>query len=428
MTSSLRWRISLLITAAIAISYFDRQTLPVAIKAIQNDIPISNTQFSQLQAAFLTAYALMYAGGGKLIDVLGTRKGFLLIMIWWSAACASHGLAASFGMLAVSRFLLGGGEGGGFPAATKAVAEWFPVRERSTAMGIINAGTSVGAVIAPPLIAFILFTLNWRWVFYLSGAIGFLWAIWWLRAYFPPLNHPHLGKEERETIGEVLKPRSSAEPHVSWLGLFRFPQVWGLVFAKFLSDAAWYFYLFWLPKYLYDIRQFDTKEVGYYAWIPYAAAGIGSLCGGWFSSRLIRSGRSLDFSRKMALGLSAAVMPWIFFVTQSPVQIAIVLFSIAFAGQQSWSTLVMILPADIFPHRAVGSVAGLVGFGGAMGGVVFGLVVGYLLDHGFGYGVVFGLVSTFHVLAFFVILLAVRTVRPIAVSAGTQQELNYERS
>lgn len=404
---------ALLIGAAIAISYFDRQTLPVAIKAIQLDIPISNTQFSQLQAAFLAAYALMYAGGGKLIDVLGTRKGFLLIMVWWSLACASHGLAASFGMLAVSRFLLGMGEGGGFPAATKAVAEWFPVRERSTAMGIMNAGTSVGAVIAPPLIAVILTTLNWRWVFFLSGGIGLLWTIWWLRDYYPPASHSRLSERESAGIAEVLQPKALGEAGVSWIGLFRFPQVWGLVFGKFLSDAAWYFYLFWLPKYLYDVRHFDTRQVGYFGWIPYAAAGIGSLAGGRFSSRLIQRGRSLDFSRKLALGLSAAVMPLIFFVTQAPVEVAIVLFSIAFAGQQSWSTLVMILPVDIFPQGAVGSVAGLVGFGGAMGGVVFGLVVGYLLDRGFGYGVVFGLVSTFHVLAFCLILLAVRVVQPV---------------
>jgi len=396
-TGSLRWRIALLIAAAIAISYFDRQTLPVAIKSIQLEIPISNTQFSQLQAAFLTAYALMYAGGGKLVDVLGTRMGFLLIMAWWSVACASHGLATGFGMLAMSRFLLGMGEGGGFPAATKAVAEWFPAGERSTAMGIINAGTSAGAVVAPPLIAITLATLNWRWVFFLSGAAGLAWAIWWLWDYFPPAN----------------QPRPQTGPGMSWIGLFRFPQVWGLVCAKFLSDAAWYFYLFWLPKYLYDMRHFDTKQVGYFAWIPYAAAGVGSLLGGWFSSRLVQRGRSLNFSRKLALGLSAAVMPLIFFVTQSPVEIAIVLFSIAFAGQQSWSTLIMILPADIFPHRAVGSVAGLVGFGGAMGGVVFGLVVGYLLDHGFGYGVVFGIVSTLHVIAFCVILMSVRVVQPI---------------
>ncbi|MCA1660409.1 MAG: MFS transporter, partial [Verrucomicrobiaceae bacterium] len=189
-----------------------------------------------------------------------------------------------------------------------------------------------------------------------------------------------------------------------------------LVLGKFLSDAAWYFYLFWLPKYLYDVRGFDTKQVGYFAWIPYAAAGLGSLLGGWFSSWLLRRGRSLNFSRKAALGLSAALMPWILFVTQSPIELTIVLFSIAFFGQQSWSTLVMILPADIFPRQVVGSVAGLVGFGGAMGGVVFNLVAGQMLDRGFGYGPVFALVSTFHVLAFGLILLTIRIVRPVELS------------
>ena len=189
---SVRWEIATLICAAIAISYFDRQTLPVAINAIQREIPITNTQYAALQTAFLLAYAFMYAGGGKLVDVLGTRKGFFVIMVWWSLACASHGLATGFALLATSRFLLGMGEGGGFPAATKAVAEWFPVRERSTAMGIINAGTAVGAVIAPPAIALIISTLNWRWVFFLSGAVGLLWTIWWMRDYFPPLKHPRL--------------------------------------------------------------------------------------------------------------------------------------------------------------------------------------------------------------------------------------------
>ncbi|MGE5487899.1 MAG: MFS transporter [bacterium] len=416
---SLRWGIALLLSAAIAISYFDRQTLPVAIAAIQRDIPISNTQFSQLQAAFLTAYALMYAGGGKLIDVLGTRTGFLLIMVWWSLACASHGLAAGFGMLAASRFLLGAGEGGGFPAATKAVAEWFPVRERSTAMGIINAGTAAGAVVAPPAIALVIATMNWRWVFFLAGAAGLLWTLWWLLEYHAPSSHPRLGKREREEIAEVLTARRQEQAGIPWLRLFAYPQVWGLVTGKFLSDAAWYFYLFWLPKYLYDVRGFDTKSVGYYAWIPYAAAGIGSLAGGWFSSWLIRRGHSVNLARKLALGASAAVMPLIIIVPWSPVNLSIAVFSIAFFGQQSWSTLVMILPADIFPQRAVGSVAGLVGFGGAMGGVVFGLVVGWVLDHGFGYTPVFAAVSTFHVLAFCIILLTIRVVRPLHAEART---------
>ena len=211
----------------------------------------------------------------------------------------------------------------------------------------------------------------------------------------------------------MLAPKEKSSADVRWIDLFRYPQVSGLVFAKFLSDAAWYFYIFWLPKYLYDVHHFDTKQVGYFAWIPYAAAGVGSLLGGWFSSRLIQRGLSLNMSRKIALGVSAGVMPTILLVMHSPVELVIVLFSIAFAGQQSWSTLVMTLPSDLVPSSVVGSFAGLVGFGGAMGGIVFGLVVGKLLDLGFGYGPVFACVSVFHVIAFCVILLTIRVVEPI---------------
>jgi len=282
-------------------------------------------------------------------------------------------------------------------------------------MGIINAGTAVGAVVAPPAIALIIESAGWRWVFIAAGAVGLLWTLWWLRSYYPPASHPRLGSSERALLGEVMAGQEQAGPGIPWLKLFRFPQVWGLVVAKFLGDAAWYFYLFWLPKYLYDASGFDTKQVGAYAWIPYAAAGIGCLAGGWFSSYLIKQGRTLNAARKLALAASVAVMPFIFFVTQVPVSMALVLFSLAFCGQQSWSTLIMILPADIFPRNTVGSVAGLVGFGGAMGGVVFGLVVGWMLDHGFGYGPVFGIVSTFHVVAFLIILLTIKVVQPVKI-------------
>jgi ACS family hexuronate transporter-like MFS transporter len=408
----LRWRIALLVAGAIAISYLDRQTVPVAIAAIQREIPISNTQYSELQAAFLLAYALMYAGGGRLLDLLGTRRGFAVIMLFWSLACAAHSLATGFGVLLALRFLLGIGEGGGFPAATKAVAEWFPARERSLAMGIINAGTAVGAVVAPPGIAIIIGTAGWRWVFVAVGVLGVLWTLWWLRDYFPAAAHPKLSTQERSEMEEVFSSSNAAPARIPWLRLFSDLEVWGLVLAKFLSDAAWYFYLFWLPKYLYDARGFDTKQVGYYAWIPYAAAGVGCLVGGWFSGWLLGRGRSLDFSRKAALGASAAVMPLIVFVPHLGVEWAIVIFSVAFFGQQSWSTLVMIVPADLFPTTVVGSVAGLVGLGGALGGVVFNLVVGYLLDAGFGYATVFALVGTFHVAAFLLILATVRRVQP----------------
>jgi MFS transporter, ACS family, hexuronate transporter len=423
----LRWKIAVLISAAIAISYFDRQTVPVAIAAIQRDIPISNTQFSQLQAAFLIAYALMYAGGGRLLDALGTRRGFALIMAWWSLACAAHGLANGFAALVVFRLLLGMGEGGGFPAATKAVAEWFPARERSLAMGIINAGTAVGAVLAPPAIAAIITVAGWRWVFLVVGVLGLAWTVWWLRDYFPAAGSLKLSAQEREEIKEVFSESDAANAGISWFRLFSFIEVWGLVLAKFLSDAAWYFYLFWLPKYLYDVRGFNTKKIGYYAWIPYAAAGIGCLMGGWFSGWLIGRGRSLDFARKVALGASASVMPLIVFVPNAPVQLAIVIFSIAFFGQQSWSTLVMIVPADLFPRQVVGSVAGLVGFGGSMGGAVFSLVVGYILDHGFGYATAFGIVSTFHVAAFCLILLTIRRVQPLSISNSSIRQPAHGR-
>jgi MFS transporter, ACS family, hexuronate transporter len=297
VTALLRWRIAILVSVAIAISYLDRQTLPVAVHAIGKDIPLSNQQFSALQSAFLFSYALMYAGGGKLADALGTRRGFAVIMAFWSLANASHALATSFAMLMVSRFLLGMGEGGGFPTATRAVAEWFPTKERATAMGIINAGTAVGAVIAPPLIAIILGYSNWRWIFVVTGGLGLLWTWWWISSYFSP--HERLENDRREnerlakdhldpTISEQYAAASLDSPQrLRWVDLLRIRECWGLVFAKFLSDAAWYFYLFWLPKYLYDARGFDLKAVGMFAWIPYAAAGIGCLLGGWFSSYLV---------------------------------------------------------------------------------------------------------------------------------------------
>jgi ACS family hexuronate transporter-like MFS transporter len=412
----MRWRIALLISVAIAISYLDRQTLPVAIKAIERDIPVSNQQFSLLQTAFLLTYGLMYAGGGRLMDLLGTRRGFFLIMVFWSIACAGHGLAANFTMLAVSRLLLGAGEGGGFPAATRAVAEWFPVRERSTAMGIINAGTAAGMIIAPPLIAFVLSFVSWRWIFVIAAAAGLLWTLWWRREYFPPEEHPNLTEGERQQVLAENTSPANTETRIPWLQLFRFRETWGVVLAKFLTDAGWYFYLFWLPKYLYDARGFDVKAVGTFAWIPPVAAGVGCLCGGGASSWLLHRGVSVNRARKIVLGASAFLMPFVLFVPAVPVNWAIALFSLAYFGHQWWSTLVMILPTDLFPKNVVGAVAGLVGCAGALGGVVFGQAVGYLLDHGFGWGVVFAVAGSFHVLGFLVICWAIPTIRPCTIS------------
>jgi ACS family hexuronate transporter-like MFS transporter len=411
---SVRWMIAAMLCAAITISYFDRQTLPVAVEEIKKHIAIPSDKFAHLNTAFLLTYGLMYVIGGKLIDTLGTRLGFFLIMILWSFACASHGLATTFGMLAISRLLLGMGEGGGFPAATKAVAEWFPIRERSTAMGIINAGTAVGGIFAAPIIAFILLHLDWPWVFYISGAAGLAWTFWWLFSYFPPNRHPRLTDYERDLLKDVTAaPVQAAEPKIPWLRLFGYGSVWTLVIAKFMTDAVWYFITFWLPKYLQEERSFDIKAVGYFAWIPWAAAGVGCIVVGTFSSWLVKRGFSLNLARKIALGVSVSVMPCLILVPFASTSWVIVPFAIAYFGQQAWSTLVMTLPADIFPRRAVGAVAGLVGFGGAMGGIVFGEFVGQLLKAGWSYTPVFIIAGTLHVLAFLLIALAIRNVQSL---------------
>jgi ACS family hexuronate transporter-like MFS transporter len=406
-----QWFFVILVTVAIAISYFDRQTLPVAISAIQHSIPLSNQQFSWLQSAFLIAYAVLYAVGGRLLDRLGTRRGFVLIMLWWSIACALHGLATGFGFLLTARFLLGMGEGGAFPAATRVVAEWIPLHQRSTAMGIINAGTAVGSVLAPPLIGVVLLTSGWRMVFFAAGALGIAWVVWWWFSY-----------RSSATVSLATLDARVLAQHLSFPDIIGMRRIQVLIFAKFMSDSAWYFYLFWLPKYLYDVRGFDVKHVSYYAWIPYAASGVGSFLGGWFSSRLLRSGRSLDFSRKFVLGLSALFMPVVMLVPHVPVGWALVLFSIAFFCQQSWSGLIMTLPADIFPLSAVGTVSGLVGFGGAIGGAIFGVVVGYLLGHGFGYGTLFFIVGTFHIIGFLAILLLGGRLQPLRTSEQLHRE------
>ena len=418
-----RWRIAVLVSAAIAISYLDRQTLPVAIGAIREDIPISNQVKAFLDSAFLLTYGLMYLGGGRLMDSLGTRRGFTIIMIFWSVACASHGLATNVVMLTASRLLLGIGEGGGFPAATRAVAEWFPVTERSTAMGIINAGTAVGAVIAPPLIAFVILNVHWlhisswRWVFFATGTAGLLWTLWWIRDYFPPEQHRGLTADEQARIQSTSEQSDRAQPTIPLIELLRFRETRGIVTVKFLSDAAWYFYIFWLPKYLLDARGFDIKAVGSIAWIPYAAAGVGCLLGGGLSSWLLHRGHSVNLARKIPLGMAAAVMPCVILVPHVSVTWCIVLFSLAFFGHQWWSTLIMILPTDLFPKRAVGTVAGLVGLGGAMGGVVLGQLAGYLLDHGFSYAPVLVIAGSLHVTAFLILLKVVRSLEPLPINS-----------
>jgi ACS family hexuronate transporter-like MFS transporter len=407
-----RWAIAIMIATAIAISYLDRQTLPWAIKNIQADIPIGNQTKAFLDSAFLATYGLMYLGGGWLLDRVGTRRGFFAIMIFWSLACASHGIAASVVGLAASRLLLGMGEGGGFPAATRAVAEWFDAKDRAAALGIINAGTAVGAVVAPPLIAVILMhadwlgMASWRWVFLITGAMGIAWAGWWFATYFTPVAHTQFSSVE------VVAEEHANQMSIGALLMRR--EVLGVMGAKFLSDAAWYFYLFWLPKYLFEVRAFDLKQAATVGWIPYAASGVGSICGGYLSSRLLARGYSVNAGRKIALGLSALAMPWVMLVPSAgSISMVLFLFSLAFFGQQSWSTLVMTLPTDLVPRGALGKLAGLVGMCGAFGGIVMGQAAGWALDHQFGYTPVLMIAASLHVVAFGLICITIPKIQQL---------------
>lgn len=414
---NIRWWIAGFLATATALNYLDRQSLPVVIGEVQKHIPVSNKQFAQLQFLFLLAYGLMNAGGGKLLDKLGTRAGYAVMIVWWSLASILQGIVASVAGLAFARFMLGLGEGGSFPGSAKVVSEWFPAKERSFAFGIFNTGSSVGALLAPPLIAIIVLSLGWRWVFFITGSLGLLWAAAWILFYRSPSRNPVITPSERAYILAEVDPAQTATTSIPWLHLFRYRQVWGLVCAKFLSDAGWYFFIFWLPKYLGDIRHLDIRAIGTYAWIPYAFAGIGSLTGGWFSSYLIVKRVSLDRSRKIALGISAACMPVALFITASPLAYAIAFFSSALFGHQFWSTTVQTLAADLFPSQVVGSVAGLVNASGAFGSMLFNLLVGLLLGLHHGYAPVFAIAGLLHPISFLLILVLVRKIEPLPIEA-----------
>jgi ACS family hexuronate transporter-like MFS transporter len=417
---NLRWWIAGLLAIATALNYLDRQSLPVVVGEVQKSIPLTDTQYAQLQMLFLLAYAIMYAGGGRIIDWLGTRAGYAVMIVWWSAAALLHGLVGSVLGLGVARFLLGLGEGGGFPGSAKAVSEWFTAKERSFAFGIFNTGSSVGAVAAPPLIAAIVLGLGWRWVFYITGLLGFAWAAAWVWMYQVPAKHRLITPTEKEYLCSAMARSGSPAsvdpaPDLRWSGLFRYRQLWGLLGAKFLSDSAWYFFILWLPKYLGDVRHLNIREIGYYAWIPYAFAGAGSFIGGWLSSYLIARNYTVDRSRKIGLGVSAALMPASLLITASPLALAIAFFSMALFGHQFWSTIMQTLAADVFPSKLVGSVAGLMGAMGSFGAMLFNGLAGALITYQHSYSSVFLIAGVLHPVSFLIVLWLVR-IEPVTVA------------
>ena len=322
-----------------------------------------------------------------------------------------HGLVSSVTGLGVARFLLGMGEGGGFPGSAKVVSEWFPAKERAMAFGIFNTGSAVGGAIAPPLIAFLILWLDWRWAFFLTGAIGRVWAIVWLLVYAKPAKSKLVTENEKLYIEEALIQENpeNASTAIPWLGLFKYRKIRGLLIIKFLTDGAWYFFIFWLPKYLADVRDLDIKAIGAYAWIPFVLAGAGSFFAGWLSSYLIKRNISLDLSRKIPLGIAAFMLPASLLITQASLSMSLVFFGLAMFGHQCWSTLVQTLAADIYPSRIVGSVAGLMGCLGTYGAMLFSLGIGVLIEH-HGYSPAFIISGVLHPLSFLLIFIIIQKI------------------
>jgi ACS family hexuronate transporter-like MFS transporter len=319
---NLRWWIAGILALGTAISYIDRQSFPVAIDEIKQTIEISDAQFGMLNFLFLFAYALMYAGGGKILDVLGTRVGYGIMFLWWTIATAMQGLVGSILGFSIARFFLGLGEGGTFPASAKAVSEWFPAKERSLAFGIFNTGSSLGAIIAPPMIAAIIIGFSWRWVFFFGATLGTVWLVLWYIFYHNSYKESKLiGKEEKEYIESGQEDAikiADKRARIKWINLFKFKELRALMIAKFLTDSAWYFFIFWTPMFLATERDLDIKGIGIYAWIPWVFAAFGSFFGGLLSSYLIRKGITLNISRKVTLGISALLLPFSLLIVKSP--------------------------------------------------------------------------------------------------------------
>jgi ACS family hexuronate transporter-like MFS transporter len=403
--SKLRWWIAGLLFTATAINYIDRQTLSIVAPVLTKELGISNTEYSNILTAFLVPYTFMYVVSGYLCDRWGTRRALSVFMSWWSAANALHALARGAMGLGAFRFLLGIGESGNFMAAEKAISEWFPAKERALANGLVNAAAATGAIISPPLIALVTIQFGWRAAFVVSGLLGFVWLLAWLALYRLPQYHPRISEEEKAYIleGRVEK----AHERVKYGVLLRSPQVWGLLLARVFADPVWWFYLFWLPKYLSDVRHFSLAEIGLISWMPYLAADLGSLGGGWLSGRLVAAGMPILNARRWTMAPFALLMPAGILVAYLPPAPALAVICLVTFSHMAWKTNLMTMTNDIFPTGIVGSAAGVVGLGSGLAGAISTPVVGRIVD-AFGYEGVFWVMGFLHPVAMLLVIGLVR--------------------
>jgi len=375
-----RWTICALVFFATTVNYLDRQVIGILKPVLETDIGLGEAEYGYIVSAFQAAYAIGMLLMGRFIDWLGTKLGYAFAFIGWSLAAMAHALARGPVGFGVARAFLGVTEAGNFPAAIKTVAEWFPKKERALATGIFNSGTNVGAILAPILVPWL--TINWGWqmAFIATGAVGLIWLIFWFIFYEVPEKQKRLGEPEMALIKSDQE--EEVKESIPWLKLLRYRQTWAFFVGKFLTDPIWWFYLFWIPAWLADVRGLNIKEFGLPLVVIYTATTVGSIFGGWLSSYLIKKGWKVYRARAGAMLLFALLVLPIMLAQAEGIGFwgAISLISLAAASHQAWSANIFTTVSDMFPKKAVASVTGIGGFAGSIGGILVAVFTGNLLE------------------------------------------------
>ena len=411
-----RWTICAMLFFATSINYMDRQVIALLKPSLAHTIGLTEISYGYIVDAFQIAYAIGLLVAGRVVDKIGTRIGYVLIMGIWSLSAMGHALASTAFEFGIARFFLGIGESGNFPAAIKTVAEWFPQSERSLATGIFNSGANVGAVLAPLIVPWVALHYGWRAAFLATGIFSMLWIAWWARYYRKPADHPTLtGAELRHIYQEAA---AQMGPSVPWARLLGYRQTWAFSIAKFLTDPIWWFYLFWLPSYFSSKFHLNLLHLGLPLILIYNMSAIGSIGGGWLPAPFRKMGMSATGARLLAMLLCACCVVPVFTLGHIGSEwIAIILLGIAAGAHQGWSANLFTTVSDMFPRSAVGAVVGIGGMAGSAGGALLAFFTGHILERTHSYSILFILASTAYLLALLIMRLLAPGLRKVEFSA-----------
>lgn len=411
-----RWIICGLLFFATTFNYIDRQVIALLKPTLQHDLNWSELNYAHIVLVFQFAYAIGYLVMGPMIDRLGTRKGYTVAALIWSFAAMAHAAARSVVQFGEARFALGLGEGGSFPASIKTVAEWFPRKERALATAIFNSGTNLGPIIVPLVIPWITIRYGWRWCFIITGVLNLAWIIPWLLVYRPPGEHKSVSAAE---VAYIHSDPSEPPVRIPWARLLPHRQLWAVAIGKFLTDPVWWLLLFWVPDFLNRTHGLSLLALGPPLVVIYIGATIGSLTGGWLSGSLIKRGWTVNASRKTAMFLCACgVVPIVLAAHLSSLWATVGILALAAGSHQGWSANLFTLSSDMFPRRAVGSITGIIGTAGALGGMLIAEVVGKLLQKTGSYSLIFAIAGCAYLAALLVIHLIVPRLEPAKIDVA----------